>query len=204
MKNFLKNLGLAFKNKNTTAQSLWEAIGAPISIAKTMGKYKNFTEEFFNDPYLCGWLTGYLKFMLENFFRITDATKKGEILMKFYERMDPNYFTKLDNFRKVNSMIKTHQEKKTAKDAVDSAFMTVAMFLNSPSKNQFASDPIYLEAEKFYQNGEWAKKQHIQSRIMGEKTKSINMPEHQAIAFRIMEITFMQQLYKKFKITNKL
>ena len=101
-------------------------------------------------------------------------------------------------------MIKTHQEKKTAKDAVDSAFMTVAMFLNSPSKNQFASDPIYLEAEKFYQNGEWAKKQHIQSRIMGEKTKSINMPEHQAIAFRIMEITFMQQLYKKFKITNKL
>ena len=29
MKNFFKNLALVFKNKNSTAQALWGAVGAP-------------------------------------------------------------------------------------------------------------------------------------------------------------------------------
>ena len=45
MKNFFKNLGLVFKNKDSTAQALWGAIGAPISIAKMTGKHQNFIEE---------------------------------------------------------------------------------------------------------------------------------------------------------------
>ena len=206
MKNFFKNLGLVFKNKNSTAQALWGAVGAPISIAKMTGKHQNFIEEFFNDPYLAGWLGGYINFMLINFFKITDATGRGEVLMKFYEFMDPDYFKGLDKFRKISEIIKGHQDKKITKDAVDSAFMTVAMFINSPSRVEFSSDAIYLKAKEFYESGEWAKKAHIQNRvygkIMGESKKSMEMPEHQAIAFRIMETTFVEKLNKKFKVKS--
>ena len=40
MFNFFKNLGLAFKNKTTTAESLWKIIGPPIVLTRKWSKVR--------------------------------------------------------------------------------------------------------------------------------------------------------------------
>ena len=113
MFNFFKDLGLAFKNKDMVAEALWKLIGPPIMLANKHGTYKNFTKEFMNDEYLTGYFTGYLNFMLINFFKITKQSDRGEVLYKVYRAFDPHYFSNAQIMTEtVQGMTKLHGKKK--------------------------------------------------------------------------------------------
>ena len=221
MFNFFKNLGLAFKNKTATAEALWKIIGPPIVLARKWSKvrekshstsYSGFTIEFMKDEYLTGYFSGYLNFMLINFFKISNLTDRSEIMAKVYTAFDPGHFTSTEIFTKTMELVTRHHGKKNTTQGMDHAFMTVSVLIKAREKDKFLKDPIYLKAKKFYESGEldrlsrWAKRVELQKKLMGSMAMDMGsgkwqkMEENQAIAFRIMELTFVKKLNQKFKI----
>ena len=217
MFNFFKNLGLAFKSKTATAEALWKIIGPPIVLARKWSKvseksygtsYSGFTMEFMKDEYLTGYFSGYLNFMLINCFKITNLTGRSEVMTKVYTTFDPEHFTSTEIFTETMALVTGHHGKKNTTQGMDHAFMTVAVFINAKEKEEFLKDPIYLKAKKFYESGAWAKRIELQKKAMVSMAMDMGsgkwqkMEENQAIAFRIMELTFVKKLNQKFKIKN--
>ena len=217
MFNFFKDLGLVFKNKTATAEALWKIIRPPIVLARKWSKvrekshstsYSGFTIEFMKDEYLTGYFSGYLNFMLINFFKITNLTDRSEIIMKVYTAFDPKHFTSTEIFTETMALVTGHHGKKNTTQGMDHAFMTVAVLINAKEKEEFLKDPIYLKAKKFYESVAGAKRVELQKKVTGSldmdtgSGKWQQMEENQAIAFRIMELTFVKKLNQKFKIEN--
>ena len=64
---------------------------------------------------------------------------------------------------------------------------------------------IYLEAQKFYDDGGFEKRANLQKAVLGSLATGKNageMPKDFAIAYRVFELTFVKHLNKKFKCPN--
>ena len=84
--------------------------------------------------------------------------------------------------------------------------MTVAIMLNNPkAKSNFLDNKVYLEAQKFYDDGEFKKRAELQKKVLGSMGTGQNpaeMPRDFAVAYRVFELTFVKHLNKKFKCPN--
>ena len=196
---------------------MWKIIGPPIVLARKWSKvrekihstsYSGFTTEFMKDEYLTGYFSGYLNFMLINFFKITNLTGRSEVATKVYIAFDPEHFTSTEIFTKTMALVTRHHGKKNTTQGMDHAYMTVAVLIKARKKDEFLKDPIYLKAKKFYESVAGAKRVELQKKVTGSMDmdtgsgKWQKMEENQAIAFRIIELTFVKKLNQKFKIKN--
>ena len=194
---------LFFKNKDSIAVNIWSQIGIPINLARQIGTHTDFTSEFLDDVYLLGYFNGYLNFMIKHFFNVKND--KGLIMSKVIFLLDPK-FGDAKGLMGYSDILKSHMGKKDSKLATDDAFMTVAIMLNDPkAKSNFLDNKIYLEAQKFYDDGEFEKRANMQKKVLGSLATGQNpaeMPRDFAVAYRVFELTFVKHLNKKFKCPN--
>ena len=192
-----------FKNKDSIAGNIWSQIGIPINLARQIGTHTDFTSEFLDDVYLLGYFNGYLNFMIKHFFNVKND--KGLIMSKVIFLLDPK-FGDTKGLMGYSDILKSHIGKKDSKLATDDAFMTVAIMLNDPkAKSNFLDNKIYLEAQKFYDDGEFEKRAELQKKVLGSMGTGQNpaeMPRDFAVAYRVFELTFVKHLNKKFKCPN--
>jgi hypothetical protein len=192
-----------FKNKDSIAGNIWSQIGIPINLARQIGTHTDFTSEFLDDVYLLGYFNGYLNFMIKHFFNVKND--KGLIMSKVIFLLDPK-FGDAKGLMGYSDILKSHMGEKDSKLATDDAFMTVAIMLNDPkAKSNFLDNKIYLEAQKFYDDGEFEKRAELQKKVLGSMGTGQNpaeMPRDFAVAYRVFELTFVKHLNKKFKCPN--
>jgi len=196
---------LFFKNKNAIAENIWSQIGISINIAKKFGTYEDFNKEFFEDDYLVGYFNGYINFMIKFFFKVNNTTDSGFIIQKIMNFFDPIY-SDFEEIKKNIEIIKKAVGKENTKLGSDHAFMTVATMLNVQEKNNLTNSKIYIEADKFYNDGSFLKRAEIQKKVLGSMVKNDKdpkkMPKNFAIAYRIFELSFVKCLNKKFKVKD--
>ena len=196
---------LFFKNKDSIAVNIWSQIGIPINLARQIGTHTDFTNEFLDDEYLLGYFNGYQNFMLHHFFKVKNPGDRGLIMSKILVLLDP----KFDDSKELmgySDILKSYMGKKNLELGSEDAFMTVAIMLNDPkAKSNFLDNKIYLEAQKFYDDGEFEKRANMQKKVLGSLATGQNpaeMPRDFAVAYRVFELTFVKHLNKKFKCPN--
>ena len=192
-----------FKNKDSIAGNIWSQIGIPINLARQIGTHTDFTSEFLDDVYLLGYFNGYLNFMIKHFFNVKND--KGLIMSKVIFLLDPK-FGDAKGLMGYSDILKSHMGEKDLELGSEDAFMTVAIMLNDPkAKSNFLDNKIYLEAQKFYDDGEFEKRAELQKKVLGSMGTGQNpaeMPRDFAVAYRVFELTFVKHLNKKFKCPN--
>ena len=195
------SLKMLFKNKDQIAQGVWSMIGPPINLARTTGSYKDFANEFISDDYLFGFFNRYINLMITYFFKIKNPTDRGFIIGKIYELFDPRYKDSRE-LMKIFDLIPKMKDREMTKLGADHAYIIVGMIIRQ-DKEAYLNDPIYLNAKKFYEEGEWKKRAQIQKKVLGSLIGNKDpekMPKDMAIAFRALETTFVKNLNLKFKI----
>ena len=194
---------LFFKNKDSIAVNIWSQIGIPINLARQIGTHTDFTNEFLDDEYLLGYFNGYQNFMIEHFFNVKKPGDKGLIMSKIMFLLDPK-FGDAKGLMGYSDTLKSYMGKKDLELGSEDAFMTVAIMLNDPkAKSNFLDNKIYLEAQKFYDEGEFEKRANMQKKVLGYLATGKNpaeMPRDFAIAYSVFELTFVKHLNKRFKI----
>ena len=192
-----------FKNKDSIAVNIWSQIGIPINLARQIGTHTDFTSEFLDDVYLLGYFNGYLNFMIKHFFNVKND--KGLIMSKVIFLLDPK-FSDAKGLMGYSDILKSYMGKKDLELGSEDAFMTVAIMLNNPkAKSNFLDNKVYLEAQKFYDDGEFKKRAELQKKVLGSMGTGQNpaeMPRDFAVAYRVFELTFVKHLNKKFKCPN--
>ena len=192
-----------FKNKDSIAGNIWSQIGIPINLARQIGTHTDFTSEFLDDVYLLGYFNGYLNFMIKHFFNVKND--KGLIMSKVIFLLDPK-FGDAKGLMGYSDTLKSYMGKKDLELGSEDAFMTVAIMLNNPkAKSNFLDNKVYLEAQKFYDDGEFKKRAELQKKVLGSMGTGQNpaeMPRDFAVAYRVFELTFVKHLNKKFKCPN--
>ena len=194
---------LFFKNKDSIAVNIWSQIGIPINLARQIGTHTDFTNEFLDDVYLLGYFNGYQNFMIKHFFNVKNPGDAGLIMSKILVLLDP----KFDDSKELtgfSNKLQKYMGKEDLQPGTEDAFMSVAIMLNdAKAKSNFLDNKIYLEAQKFYDSGEFKKRADMQKKVLGSLATGKNpaeMPRDFAIAYRVFELTFVRHLNKKFKI----
>ena len=194
---------LFFKNKDSIAVNIWSQIGIPINLARQIGTHTDFTNEFLDDVYLLGYFNGYQNFMIKHFFNVKNPGDAGLIMSKILVLLDP----KFDDSKELtgfSNKLQKYMGKEDLQPGTEDAFMSVAIMLSdAKAKSNFLDNKIYLEAQKFYDSGEFKKKADMQKKVLGSLATGKNpaeMPRDFAIAYRVFELTFVRHLNKKFKI----
>jgi len=194
---------LFFKNKDSIAVNIWSQIGIPINLARQIGTHTDFTNEFLDDVYLLGYFNGYQNFMIKHFFNVKNPGDAGLIMSKILVLLDP----KFDDSKELtgfSNKLQKYMGKEDLQPGTEDAFMSVAIMLSdAKAKSNFLDNKIYLEAQKFYDSGEFKKRADMQKKVLGSLATGKNpaeMPRDFAIAYRVFELTFVRHLNKKFKI----
>mgnify|MGYP001235957173 CR=1 FL=1 len=192
-----------FKNKDSIAVNIWSQIGIPINLARQIGTHTDFTNEFLDDVYLLGYFNGYQNFMIKHFFNVKNPGDAGLIMSKILVLLDP----KFDDSKELtgfSNKLQKYMGKEDLQPGTEDAFMSVAIMLSdAKAKSNFLDNKIYLEAQKFYDSGEFKKRADMQKKVLGSLATGKNpaeMPRDFAIAYRVFELTFVRHLNKKFKI----
>jgi len=196
-----------FKNKKKEfAKEIFGAFKPKIDLAKTIGKWEKtstFGDVFIDDDYLLGFLNTYVAIVSRKFgYRGKDA---GEISLDVYELLDGTY----SDLDKVKKIFQNYQSAKisSSKDLIlgeDNALMFYLVFTSDNDAHKFSKDPIYKEAIKYFETGEfkkqseWAKKA-FPNEFANKNTLS-DAPSNIITAYRIFEQTFEKRLNKVFKI----
>jgi len=193
---------LFFKNKDSIAVNIWSQIGIPINLARQIGTHTDFTNEFLDDVYLLGYFNGYQNLMIEQFFNVKKPGDKGLIMSKILVLLDSK-FGDSKELMGYSDILKSYMGKKDLEFGSEDAFMTVAIMLNDPkAKSNLLDNKIYLEAQKFYDDGEFEKRAKLQKKVLGSLSTDkdpAEMPRDFAVAYRVFELTFVKHLNKKFK-----
>ena len=191
-----------FKNKDSIAGNIWSQIGIPINLARQIGTHTDFTNEFLDDVYLLGYFNGYQNLMIEQFFNVKKPGDKGLIMSKILVLLDSK-FGDSKELMGYSDILKSYMGKKDLEFGSEDAFMTVAIMLNDPkAKSNLLDNKIYLEAQKFYDDGEFEKRAKLQKKVLGSLSTDkdpAEMPRDFAVAYRVFELTFVKHLNKKFK-----
>ena len=196
-----------FKNKKKEfAKEIFGTFKPKIDLAKTIGKWEKtstFGDVFIDDDYLLGFLNAYVAIVSRKFgYRGKDA---GEISIEVYELLDGTY----SDLDKVKIIFQNYQSAKLSgsKDLIlgeDHALMFYLVFTSDNDAHKFSKDPIYKEAIKYFETGEFKKQSEWAKKILPKELSSgsglSDAPSNIIVAYRIFEKTFENKLNKIFKI----
>ena len=125
--------------------------------------------------------------------------------MDVYKLLDGTY-SDLDKFQKI---IQNYQSAKSSgsKDLIlgeDHALMFFLVFTSDNDAHKFSKDPIYKDANKYFETGEFKKQSDWAKKVLPEEFSNGNTlsdaPSNIIVAYRIFEQTFEKRLNKLFKI----
>jgi hypothetical protein len=196
-----------FKNKKKElANEIFGAFKPKIHLAKKIGKWEKtltFGDVLINDNYLLGFFNTYLGIVSKKFGY--SGQDVGLILMDVYKLLDGTY-SDLNKFQKV---IQNYQFSKSSgsKDLMlgeDHALMFFLVFTSDNAAHKFSKDPIYKEANKYFESGEFKKQSDWAKKVLPKEFSDGNTlsdaPSNIIVAYRIFEQTFEKRLNKVFKI----
>lgn len=198
-----------FKNKDKKKEFAKEIFGVfkpKIHVAKKIGKWKKtstFGDVFIDDDYLLGFSNAYFGIVSKKFGY--SGQDVGLILMDVYKLLDGTY-SDLDKFQKI---IQNYQLAKSSgsKDLIlgeDHALMFFLVFTSDNDAHKFSKDPIYKDANKYFETGEFKKQSDWAKKVLPEEFSNGNTlsdaPSNIIVAYRIFEQTFEKRLNKLFKI----
>ena len=195
---------LFLKNKNSIAEQIWLPLSVPINLIRLKVSNEDFINEFSKDEYLTFFFNGYLLFMTEHFFNVKNKSDKGIIVQKVMQMFDPK-FKDHNELMEYQLKVGKYQSKDTIQGAEDSAITGAIMIADPKVKNRYSNNKIYLEAEKFYDNGDFHKKINMQKKVLGSLATGKNpskMDRHFAVASIFFDLTFTKKLNKRFKIKS--
>lgn len=193
---------LLFKNNNAIAEQIWLPFSVPINLIRLKVSNKSFLDKFYDDIYLASFFNAYQLSMIEYFFEVTNEINKGKIVLKFVSMFDP-IFKDHNRIAEYNKKLTAHKTNKDALLGVDHASMAVAILCNT---KKYLDNKIYLEAEKFYDSGDFLKRANEEKKILDSMSKgkdTSKMPKNFAVAQRFFELTFTKKLNEKFKNASK-
>ena len=198
-----------FKNKDKKKEFAKEIFGVfkpKIHVAKKIGKWKKtstFGDVFIDDDYLLGFSNAYFGIVSKK--SGYSGQDVGLILMDVYKLLDGTY-SDLDKFQKI---IQNYQLAKSSgsKDLIlgeDHALMFFLVFTSDNDAHKFSKDPIYKDANKYFETGEFKKQSDWAKKVLPEEFSNGNTlsdaPSNIIVAYRIFEQTFEKRLNKLFKI----
>ena len=190
---------LLFKNNNAIAEQIWLPFSVPINLIRLEVSNKSFLDKFYEDKYLAFFFTSYQLFMLKYLFNVTNKTDQGTIIITVMSMFDPT-FKDHNKVAECNKRLATHKTNKDAILGTDHASIAVAILSDT---KKYLDNKIYLEAEKFYDSGDFLKRANEEKKIldsMGKGKDTSKMPKNIAIALRFFELTFTKKLNEKFKV----
>ena len=198
-----------FKNKDKKKEFAKEIFGVfkpKIHVAKKIGKWEKtstFGDVFIDDDYLLGFSNAYFGIVSKK--SGYSGQDVGLILMDVYKLLDGTY-SDLDKFQKI---IQNYQLAKSSgsKDLIlgeDHALMFFLVFTSDNDAHKFSKDPIYKDANKYFETGEFKKQSDWAKKFLPEEFSNSNTlsdaPSNIIVAYRIFEQTFEKRLNKLFKI----
>ena len=189
---------LLFKNNNAIAEQIWLPFSVPINLIRLEVSNKNFLDKFYEDKYLASFFNAYQLSMIEYFFKVNDKINKGKIILTFMPMFDP-IFKDHKKIAEYNKKLTTHKMNKDAVLGVDHASIAVAILCNT---KKYLGNKIYLDAEKFYDSGNFHKRANEEKEILDSMSKgkdTSKIPKNFAVAQRFFELTFTKKLNEKFK-----
>ena len=198
--------GLFKDKKKELSKEIFGAFKPKIQVATKLGKWKSslsFGDAFISDDYLLGFLNTYIAFACREFGYTGQDT--GLIMMDVYELLDKTY----GNTQKQQQFLEKSQmaKLKGSKDFIlgqDNALMFFLVVTNNNDTHKFSQDPIYKEAYKYFETGnfkkrnDWVKKNMPE--LLADGDKMSEAPSSIVIAYRIFENTFEKRLNKVFKV----
>jgi hypothetical protein len=197
--------GLFKDKKKELAKEISGVFKPKIEFVKVTGKWKNnlsVGDVLIGDDYLLGFLNTYISFACKEFgYTGQDA---GLIMLDVYEHLDKTYgdIQKQQQFFEAAKKAKM----KSSKDFIlgeDNAFMMFLVFTSNNDAHKFSQDSIYIEANKYFETGEFKKKGELAKKILPKDLSTgalSNAPSNIIVAYRIFEQTFEKKLNKVFKV----
>ena len=85
----------------------------------------------------------------------------------------------------------------------DNALMMFLVFTSNNDAHKFSKDPIYIEAKKYFETGEFKKKGELAKKILPKDLSTgalSDAPSNIIVAYRIFEQTFEKRLNKVFNV----
>ncbi len=184
-----------FKNKNQEiVKTIYEVFEDKIHFYKKSGKleYNNsFGEIFTSDDYLLGFFNTYISIVIDKSGYLKD---RGIILATIYALLDEIYA----DDRKLEIVFEKFLSAKSngSNDFIlgkHDASMFYAVLANDIESYKFSQNPIYKEAIKFFETGEFKVKKILPKNFSTGRTFS-DIPSNIIIAYRIFEKTFEKRL----------
>ena len=198
--------GLFKDKKKELAKEIFEVFKTKILFTKKVGKWEKtttFGDVLIGDEYLLGFFNTYLGLVSKK--SGYSGQDIGLISIDAYKLLDGTY-SDLDKFQKIIQNIQLAKAMKS-KDSMlgeDHALMFFLVLTNDNDAHKFSKDPIYKEANKYFDSGEFKKKSEWAKKILPKEFSSgsalSDAPSNIIVAYRIFEKTFENKLNKVFKI----
>ena len=197
--------GLFKDKKKELAKEIYGVFKPKIHVAKKIGKWESnlsFGDVFISDDYLLGFFNTYLSFVCKKFGYT--GQDSGDIMLEVYAQVDETY----SDVQKCQQLFETFQTAKSKGDkdfilGQDHAFMFFLVFTSDNDAHKFSQDPIYIEANKYFETGEFKKKGELAKKILPKDLSTgalSNAPSNIIVAYRIFEQTFEKRLNKVFNV----
>jgi len=197
--------GLFKDKKKELSKDIFGVFKPKIHVATKLGKWKtglSFGDAFISDDYLLGFFNTYIAFTCREFgYTGQDA---GLIMLDVYGSLDKTY----GDIQKQQLLMETFQKAKMkgSKDFIlgeDNSLMFFLVFTSNNDAHNFSKDPIYKEANKYFETGEFKKKGELAKKILPKDLSTgalSDAPSNIIVAYRIFEQSFEKRLNKVFKI----
>jgi len=197
--------GLFKDKKKELAKEISGVFKPKIEFVKVTGKWKSnlsIGDVLIGDDYLLGFLNTYIAFAGREFgYTGQDG---GLIMLDVYEHLDKTY----GDTQKQQQFLEISQKAKMKSSpnfmlGQDNALMMFLVFTSNNDAHKFSQDSIYIEANKYFETGEFKKKGELAKKILPKDLSTgalSNAPSNIIVAYRIFEQTFEKRLNKVFKV----
>jgi hypothetical protein len=197
--------GLFKDKKKELTKDIFGVFKPKIQVATKLGKWKtglSFGDAFISDDYLLGFLNTYISFTCREFgYTGQDG---GLIMLDVYGLLDKTY----SDTEKQQQFLLTTQKARMEKSkdfmlGEDNALMFFLVFTSNNDAHNFSKDPIYKEANKYFETGEFKKKGELAKKLLPKDLSTgalSDAPSNIIVAYRIFEQSFEKRLNKVFKV----
>jgi hypothetical protein len=197
--------GLFKDKKKELTKDIFGVFKPKIQVATKLGKWKtglSFGDAFISDDYLLGFFNTYIAFTCREFgYTGQDG---GLIMSDVYGLLDKTY----SDTEKQQLLMETFRKAKMkgSKDFIlgeDNSLMFFLVFTSNNDAHNFSKDPIYKEANKYFETGEFKKKGELAKKLLPKDLSTgalSDAPSNIIVAYRIFEQSFEKRLNKVFKI----
>jgi hypothetical protein len=197
--------GLFKDKKKELAKEIYGVFKPKIEFVKVTGKWESnlsIGDVLIGDDYLLGFLNTYIPWASREFgYTGQDA---GLIMLDVYEHLDKTF----GDTQKQQQFLEISQKAKMKGSpnfilGQDNALMMFLVFTSNNDAHKFSKDPIYIEANKYFETGEFKKKGELAKKILPKDLSTgalSDAPSNIIVAYRIFEQTFEKRLNKVFKV----